>query len=96
MQYRHMRLSQGNRWVPSLNTNGIDWNAGAPKSLRHSRQHQRPKSKCHQNMATRKRHGAGYGNLAFPCCGASHGNLLSPRSAAPNLPSDGTTTFMPV
>ena len=43
-----------------------------------------------------QRHRAGCGRLAFPCCDASHGNLLSPRSAAPNLPSDETTAFMPV
>ena len=35
MQYRHMHdCPKVSRWVPSLNTNGIDWNAGAPKSLR--------------------------------------------------------------
>ena len=34
-----------------------------------------------------QRHGAGYGSLAFPCCGASHGNLLSPsiRRSKPSL-----------
>ena len=96
MQYRHMHdCPKVSRWVPSLNTNGIDWNAGAPKSLRALKTTPTPKIKMPPRYMATQRHGAGYGSLASPSCGTSHGNL-PPQSAVPNLPSDGTTIFMPV
>lgn len=56
MQYRHMHdCPKVSRWVPSLNTNGIDWNAGAPKSLRALKTTPTPKIKMPPRyMATRK------------------------------------------
>ena len=56
MQYRHMHdCPKVSRWVPSLNTNGTDWNAGAPKSLRALKTTPTPKIKMPPRyMAMRK------------------------------------------
>lgn len=94
MQYRHMHdCPKVSRWVPSLNTNGIGlecWRAEITSRTQDNTNAQNQNATKIYGYA--QRHGAGYGGLAFPSCGTSHGNL-PPRSAAPNLPSDGTTTF---
>ena len=95
MQYRHMHdCPKVSRWVPSLNTNGIDWNAGAPKSLRALKTTPTPKIKMPPKyMATRKGMERVMAALSSPVAVLPMVIFFPPRSAAPNLPSDGTTTF---